>query len=73
MISIEEAKKIFSENCPNSQIGRIKETDRYFIFEEVPIDDLPEGCIRVTMFNDGLKAVDKETGQIFTYNPIRHR
>lgn len=69
---IEEAKKIFLENCPNSRAGRITETDEYFIIEELPIDDLPEGAIRLVRFDDSLKAVDKETGQIFTYNPIRH-
>ena len=68
----EDAVKIFTESFPDYDIGKITETKSYFLISVVPKNRRPSTNPRLVTFSDGLKAVDKVSGRIFTYNPIRH-
>lgn len=65
----EEAIALIKSKYPSYDIGQVTETDEYFVINILPknsTDADPAIC------NDGLKAVNKETKSIFTYNPIIH-
>lgn len=68
----DEAINIVMSKYPDREIDNITETDKYFIVNTLPKQKNKNQAIRLVPLNDGLKAVDKKTKQIFTYNPIRH-
>ena len=64
----EEAIKIITDKYPDCVIGKITETPKYFL-----INILTNSSNFIQkLCNDSLKAVDKNTKKVFTYNPIRH-
>ena len=72
-MQMNDAKAIINKKFPHHKIDKIKETKTYFL-----VHIIPEGKSN-TMFkmslscDDSLMAVDKRTGKVFTYNPIRDR
>ena len=67
----EEAISLINAKYPNHDIDKVTETERYFIVGIIPKSNRKSGGIKLISCEDGLKAVVKETKQIFTYNPIR--
>lgn len=67
----EEAIALITAKYPNHYIDKVTETKRYFIVCIIPKNVRRPKGIKVVSCDDGLKAVVKETKQIFTYNPIR--
>ncbi len=73
-----EAINLIKSKYPNNDIGQVTETDEYFIINILPkrnnTDTLGTeyDIIESPMCDDCLKAVNKETKSIFTYNPIKH-
>lgn len=68
----EDAIRLVRSAYPDKDIGKIRETDRYFLVSVLPRSSNRNGVVRLALFDDGLKAVDKATKKVFTYNPIRH-
>lgn len=68
----EEAVKLISKKYPNYSIDKITETKNYFLIAISPKNLYKVDGIKLTICDDGLKAVTKADGKIFTYNPIRH-
>lgn len=68
-----EAIEIVNAKFPDCCVGKVTESDKYFLVEVIPKEYTETSIIPVVYCDDGLKAVDKETRQIFTYNPIRHK
>lgn len=74
----EEAVKLIVSKYPNHDIGQITETDEYFVINILPkINRTSEAeteydAIDIPLCDNSLKAVNKATGSIFTYNPIKH-
>ena len=71
----DEAINIVISKYPTKVIDKVSETDNYFLISISPKrnnegDD--DSVLFPTVCDDGLKAVDKKTGKVFTYNPIRH-
>lgn len=66
-----EAIVLIMAKYPNHIIEKITETEKYFLISIYNKKYKTEGTVRPMIMNDGLKAVDKKTKQIFTYNPIR--
>lgn len=66
----EEAIQLVMNNFPDRDIGTVSENENYFLVNT--LSKKKSGILRLVQYNDGLKAVDKKTKQIFTYNPIRH-
>lgn len=64
----DEAIKLIMSKYPNHDIGQITETDDYFVVNILPKNN----DIELPLCDDSLKAVNKETKSIFTYNPIKH-
>ena len=69
----EEAIKITLTKFKNRIVDKVTETDKYFLINLVGKGSKAEGVTVLEPFNDGLKAVDKQTKEVFTYNPIRHK
>lgn len=67
----EEAMKLILEQYPNHEIDKVTETEKYFLIAISPKNAHKSGLIKPVICNDGLKAVVKADGKIFTYNPIR--
>ena len=67
----EDAIKLITEAYPNHVIDKVTETEHYFLIAISPKGSRKTGLIKITPCNDGLKAVVKASGKIFTYNPIR--
>ena len=73
MISKEEVIKLVNSKYPGRYIEKVTENDKYFLISLVRRkSDDPEFTI-INGCDDGLKAVDKNTKEIFTYNPLRHK
>lgn len=68
----EEAIKLIMSKFPDRDIDKITETGKYFLVSVMSKQKNQNGLIKTMSVDDGLKAVDKETKQVFTYNPIRH-
>lgn len=68
----EEAIALIMSKYPNHDIEKVTETNKYFLVSIFPKIENASARIRPVLINDGLKAVDKETKEIFTYNPILH-
>lgn len=68
----EEAVNIIASKYPNKDIDKVIETEHYFLVSLVPKNDPESELIRLTPCDDGLKAIEKSSKKIFTYNPIRH-
>ena len=74
----EEAIKLVKSKYPNHNIGQVTETDEYFVINILPKSNNTNtsgdeyDAIELLTCDDGLKAVNKETKSIFTYNPIKH-
>lgn len=66
----EEAIKNVLAKFPDRDIGTVTENDKYFLVNTLSKNT--SGNLRLPLYSDGLKAVDKKTGLVFTYNPIRH-
>lgn len=64
----EEAIKLVISKYPNHDIGQVTETDDYFVINIVPKNNDAD----IPICDNSLKAVNKETKSIFTYNPIIH-
>lgn len=69
----EESIKLIMSKFPDRDIDKITETGKYFLVSIMSKQKNQNGLIKTMSIDDGLKAVDKETKQIFTYNPIRHK
>lgn len=69
----EEAIKLIMSKFPNRDIDKITETGKYFLISVMSKQKNQNGLIKTMSIDDGLKAVDKETKEVFTYNPIRHK
>ena len=68
----EEAVVLVLSNYPEYTIGKVTETDEYFLVSIFPRQSIPSDCIRPVLCDDGLKAVNKKSKEVFTYNPILH-
>lgn len=68
----EEAIKIVKKKYPGKEIDKVTETTNYFLIEVISTKKLSSVHLRPVALDDGLKAVDKANGRVFTYNPIRH-
>ena len=68
----EEAIRLVQTAYPGKDIGTVTETDKYFLVSLIPKMTNSRNVMRLNPYNDGLKAVDKATKKVFTYNPIRH-
>lgn len=74
----EEAIKLIRSKYPNHDVGKVTETDDYFVINILPINNNTDTSgteyetINPPMCDDSLKAVNKVTKSIFTYNPIKH-
>lgn len=68
----EKAIAIVASKYPDKDIETVTETDKYFLISIIPKRNVQDDSTVLPQSDDGLKAVDKSTGQIFTYNPIRH-
>lgn len=68
----EKAIAIIASKYPNKDIDTVTETNKYFLISIVAKRNVQDDSIVLTSSDDGLKAVDRSTGQVFTYNPIRH-
>ena len=68
----EEAIRLIQSAYPDKDIGKVTETERYFLVSVLPKSSNRNGVVRLTPLDDGLKAVVKDTKKVFTYNPIRH-
>lgn len=64
----EEAIKLVMSKYPNHDIGQVTETNEYFVINILPKNSGAD----IPICDDGLKAVNKATKSIFTYNPIIH-
>lgn len=64
----EEAIKLVMSKYPNHDIGQVTETDEYFVINILPKSNDQD----IPICDNSLKAVNKETKSIFTYNPIIH-
>lgn len=64
----EEAIKLVRSKYPNHNIGQVTETDEYFVINILPKNNDTD----IPICDNSLKAVNKETKSIFTYNPIKH-
>lgn len=67
----EEAIQLVMNKFPDRDIGTVSENENYFLVNT--LSKKKSGNLRLPLYNDGLKAVDKKTGLVFTYNPIRHQ
>ena len=68
----EEAISLVISKYPNRDIDKVTETDEYFLVSIMPKENTANVIIRPVSYDDGLLAVDKNTKEVFTYNPIRH-
>lgn len=68
----EEAIQLILDKYPNHEIDKVTETKNYFLIAISPKSVKNETIIKPVSCDDGLKAVTKANGKIFTYNPIRH-
>lgn len=69
----EEAMKLVSKEYPDMELGKVTETKKYFVIHISPKNAPKLNGVELDVCDDGLKAVDKKTGQMFTYNPMLHR
>ena len=69
----EEAIKIITDKYPDRNIDKVTETDKYFLISISRKGIFEDNVIKPMVCDDGLKAVDKKTKQVFTYNPILHK
>ena len=67
-----EAEQLILKKYPNHEIDKVTETKNYFLIAISPKNARRVNGIKVDSCDDGLKAVTKADGKIFTYNPIRH-
>lgn len=74
----EEAIGLIKSKYPNHDIGQVTETNEYFVINILPKSNNTDNSeteyanIKPPMYDNGLKAVNKVTKSIFTYNPIIH-
>lgn len=68
----EEAMELIMKKYPNHEIDKVTETKNYFLVAISPKSVRKIDGIKPMICDDGLKAVTKTDGTIFTYNPIRH-
>ena len=68
----DEAIKIVMDKYPNRTIDKVTETDNYYLISISDKEKIKNDNIKPIVCDDGLKAVNKATGSIFTYNPIKH-
>lgn len=66
-----EAIRLIKRKYPDRHIEKVTETKNYFLVSVVKEVSNDPDTIILPNYDDGLKAVDKKTKQIFTYNPIR--
>ena len=68
----EEATSLVVSKYPDRYVDNVTETDKYFLVSIVSNTVKQNVIIRPISCDDGLIAVDKNTKEVFTYNPIRH-
>lgn len=68
----QEAIDLIAAKYPEFDVDKVTETKRYFIISIISKSLSARQGLRLISCDDGLKAVHKQTKQIFTYNPIRH-
>lgn len=68
----DKAVKIVMDKYPNHTIDKVTETDNYYLVSISDKETFENAIVKPVAYDDGLKAVDKKSGQIFTYNPIKH-
>jgi hypothetical protein len=68
----QEAIDLITAKYPTFDVDRVTETNRYFLISIIPKTLSARHKDRPMPYEDGLKAVNKQTKEIFTYNPIRH-
>ena len=69
----EKAIERVMNKYPNYNIDDVSETDKYFLISISRKGIFENAIIKPVMVDDGLKAIDKISGQVFTYNPILHK
>ena len=67
----EEAIKIITDKYPNHIVDEINENNKYFLISIIS-KKYKDFAIKPLICDDGLKAVEKNTGKVFTYNPVLH-
>lgn len=67
-----EALRHIKNKFPNRVITGLSETNKYFIIETVDKRNITDDGTIVPTMDDGLKAIDKRTKEVFTYNPLLH-
>ena len=68
----DEAIKIVLDKYPRYTVDNVTETDDYYLVSISAKERFKNSLIKPIACDDGLKAVDKKTGIVFTYNPIKH-
>lgn len=66
-----EAIRLIKRKYPDKHIEKVTETKNYFLVSVISKTSNDPDVIIPPSYDDGLKAVDKQTKKIFTYNPIR--
>lgn len=67
-----EAVSLIVKKYPDRVIDKITETKNFFLISMVRKKRTKTGMHVNVEVDDFLKAIDKRTMKIFTYNPIRH-
>lgn len=67
-----EAIDLVLKDNPDMDVDKVTETTNYFIVSIFPKNMRRKDGIDLEICDDGLKAVDKKTKKIFTYNPMVH-
>lgn len=68
----DEAIKIVLDKYQNYTVDKVTETDEYYLVSISNNEKFKNAILKPISCDDGLKAVDKKTGIVFTYNPIKH-
>lgn len=68
----DKAVQIVMDKYPNYTVDKVTETDDYYLISISDKEKFKNTIVKPIAYDDGLKAVNKVTGSIFTYNPIKH-
>ncbi len=67
-----EAVRLVQNKFPNRIIVQVTEANKYFLLDTVDRKNVRDDGSVIPAMDDGLKAINKTTREIFTYNPMIH-
>ena len=70
VVDKKEAEQLILKKYPDHKIMNFIETNNYFVAHIVVNTPIKKGGAVMRGCDDGLKAVEKKTGTIITYNPM---